>query len=255
MPPPLQCTSLSCPVLSRPTQYHHSTLGMLVRQCRAGLSTNKRLPHIISNRALVTNSSLPRTSSNSASPQTPASLGGPSQTLQYAQVSTPPSRDEDPLLSHVSYHAPPGSSTSDLPGHLEDLRVHLAASLLPLHQPLTTPPSSAAPQISRVVKESEDGSSGYQAAFALSADDGLGETVIGVVSPFEGGDCYNRDAVLQTAGRLGADVVRIDLALAIGLSDSLGIKGVSSASHSTTAHSRCASAARQEESLIGGRGS
>lgn len=57
------------------------------------------------------------------------------------------------------------------------------------------------------------------------SDDGSGETVLGLASPFEGGECYNRDALLKTASYMGAEVVRIDLATAIGLSDSFGIKG------------------------------
>jgi hypothetical protein len=52
--------------------------------------------------------------------------------------------------------------------------------------------------------------------------------VVGLVSPFEGGDCYNREAVLQVAAHLGAEVVRIDLALAIGLSDTVAMKGTHS---------------------------
>jgi hypothetical protein len=72
-----------------------------------------------------------------------------------------------------------------------------------------------------------------EAGPSASMDDinGLGEPVIGVVSPVEGGDCYNRDAVLQVAQRLDAEVLRIDLALALGLSGPsgpLGLKGKAS---------------------------
>jgi hypothetical protein len=196
---------------------------MLSRQCRARLLYRTH-SQIASNtkRAIAT---VPLPSKRSPPrPRLPVHLDSRYQTRRYAQSSTPKASETTPLSS-FSHHPPPTSSPSNLPSHLENLRVHLAASLLPLHQPLTSPPSSAGPRLSQIVNESEDGSSGHSATFGFPDDDGLGESVIGVVSPFEGGECYNRNAILETAGHLGADVVRIDLALAIGLSESLGIKG------------------------------
>lgn len=80
------------------------------------------------------------------------------------------------------------------------------------------------------------------------SDDGSGETVLGLASPFEGGECYNRDALLKTASYLGAEVVRIDLATAIGLSDSFGIKGTPAYSSKTDA--RCATYTGEKEPLV-----
>jgi hypothetical protein len=198
---------------------------MLPRQCRASLSYRNCTRSVNYTNRVITTVSLPFKRSPPR-PLLPVHLDSRYQTRRYAQSSTPKASEPTPLSS-FSHHPSPTSAPNNLPSHLEDLRVHLAASLLPLHQPLTSPPSSAGPRLSQIVNESEDGSSGHSATFSFPDDDGLGESVIGTVSPFEGGECYNRNAILETAGHLGADVVRIDLALAIGLSESLGIKGTS----------------------------
>ena len=198
---------------------------MLSRQCRARLSYRNCTQSASSTKRAIATVSLPSKRSP-LRPLLPAPFDRRYQTRHYAQSSTPKASEATPL-SPFSHHPPPTSASSNLPSHLENLRVHLAASLLPLHQPLTSPPSSTGPRLSQVVNESEDGSSGHSATFSFPDDDGLGESVIGVVSPFEGGECYNRNAILETAGHLGADVLRIDLAIAIGLSESLGIKGMS----------------------------
>jgi hypothetical protein len=209
---------------------------MLSRQFRARLSYRNCTQSASSTQRPIATVSLPSKRSplrpllpvllDSPRPLLPVLLDSRYQTRHYAQSSTPKAGETSPLLP-FSHHKSPIAAPSNLPSHLENLRVHLAASLLPLHQPLTSPPSSAGPRLSQTAKESEDGSSGYSATFSFPDDDGLGESVIGIVSPFEGGECYNRNAILETAGHLGADVVRIDLALAIGLSESLGMKGTS----------------------------
>ena len=151
------------------------------------------------------------------------------QLRNYAQEAVSSASDANSPLSPFTYHQLNSSDSSDPPAHLETLRVCLAASLLPLHQPLSIGPS--AKQQLHTIRETEDVApghqAGHQASFSIPIDDGLGESVVGVVSPLEGGDCYNRQAVLETASRLGADVVSIDIALAIGLSETLGIKGTS----------------------------
>lgn len=224
---------------------------MLSRQCRGRLSYCNRIP----NTRVIRRAFIARTlTAGRVSPRFPA-LVPPvvrgSQSRRYAQSTTLESNDFTPL-SAFSHHPPSVSTSSDLPGHLENLRIHLAASLLPLHQPLISIPSSAEPQLSRTVKESEDGASSHSATISFASDDGLGESVLGIVSPFEGGECYNLDAVLETAGRLGADVVRIDLALAIGLPESSGIKG-KSLSFSAGLIFRRTSTTRPQKSLAGRR--
>ena len=196
---------------------------MLSRQCRARLSYRKYTQNASRTICVITTVSL-RPKRSPPRPPLSAHLDRRYQTRHYAQSATPKASDPNPLPS-FSHHPSPTSAPSDLPSHLQNLQVHLAASLLPLHQPLTSPSHSAGRRLSQIVHESEDGSSAHTATFSSSDDDGLGESVIGIVSPFEGGECYNRNAILETAGHLGADVLRIDLALAIGLSESLGIKG------------------------------
>lgn len=239
---------------------------MLSRQCRArlsysdGLSTRLTISRTVATPRLLR----PRPSTRLSLQSRVDPIQRSGYTRHYAQLSTPPPQDSS-SLSSFSHHPPSLSGSGDLPAHCENLRVHLAASFLPFHQPLTTPPSPTGPQLSQIVHESEDGTSSRQATFAFPVDDGLGESVIGIVSPFEGGDCYNRDAVLQAAAHLGADVVRIDLALAIGLAESVGIKGAShdclqkrtsavfSEMGQSCADCRCSSPTRQDEPLVGRR--
>jgi hypothetical protein len=230
---------------------------MLSRQCRARLSYRNYIVDSSHNKRALITIPLPLRISSTRLPlfALDKSTRPRSQTRQYAQSPGYPAEEAaeeaTPLLTPISHHPPSASDPNDLPSHLENLRVHLAASFLPLHQPLTTSPSSAAPQLSTMERESGNGS-GSTATFSLPNDDGLGESVIGIVSPFEGGDCYNREAVMQTAASLGADVVRIDLALAIGLSDSLGTKGTLRSLMGASAHLRHISTAGQQEPLARG---
>lgn len=216
-------TSLSCRDLITTIILH---LGMLSRQCRARLSYRNRTSSTAST-LFAAPASFPRkriiTSPFPVKSHVACRLG---QSRNYALASDLDRQDSSPPLLPFSHHAPSPSPSSEPPAHLENLRVHLAASLLPLHQPLSIAPSSAGQRL-HTRQESEDGTSGHQATIFIPIDDGLGESALGIVSPFEGGDCYNRGAVLETASCLGADVVRIDLALAVGLSESLGIKGKS----------------------------
>jgi hypothetical protein len=43
-------------------------------------------------------------------------------------------------------------------------------------------------------------------------------SVLALINPYEGGDVYISDAIEQVAGAAGADLVRIDLPLSVGLS-------------------------------------
>lgn len=118
----------------------------------------------------------------------------------------------------------------------ESLRAHIYVSLLPVNQQCALAPASRAqpgpPPLplrpTRPPPHTTDEEPQIEKSVTLEEINGLGEPVIGVVSPIEGGDCYNRKAVLQVAQDLGAEVVRIDLALVLGLtgpSGPLGVKG------------------------------
>ena len=59
------------------------------------------------------------------------------------------------------------------------------------------------------------------------------EPVVSVVSPFEGGELYNDEAVERAASILGAEIVKVDLPLTIGLQTPLESYGQSSMSDGT----------------------
>lgn len=156
-------------------------------------------------------------------------------TLSAERHFTSTNQAKDDVLHELalSHHLPsdPGGEKCN-----ESLRAHLVVSLLAVNQQCTlSSPSRAQPaspqlRMARAVNAPDEE---VEAGPSASMDDinGLGEPVVGVVSPIEGGDCYNRDAVLQVAQRLDAEVLRIDLALALGLSGPsgpLGLKGKAS---------------------------
>jgi hypothetical protein len=124
-------------------------------------------------------------------------------------------------LSHLRYteRNEPAQSYS------KNLRAHISVSLLPINQQCALSlPRQAGPLSPRVPRPPRSPEEEHEAEAVTSLEEvnGLGEPVIGVVSPIEGGDCYNREAVLQVAGEIGAEVVRIDLALGLGLSGPSG---------------------------------
>ena len=61
---------------------------------------------------------------------------------------------------------------------------------------------------------------GGPAVQSESPSESAREAVIAVTSPFEGGRCYSIDAVKLIASTLDAEVLRLDLALGIGLNGS-----------------------------------
>ncbi|WOO78888.1 Protein MSP1 [Vanrija pseudolonga] len=104
--------------------------------------------------------------------------------------------------------APPPPSTPLAPEH-HVLFNHLATSFIPSNQPCVSPSQGTLMQDGpmgkiMVIDETE----------AIPDDE---DPVIALVSPFEGGDAYIARAVNEVAGHLSADVVRLDLALGVGL--------------------------------------
>lgn len=104
--------------------------------------------------------------------------------------------------------APPPPSTPLAPEH-HVLFNHLATSFIPSNQPCVSPSQGTLMQDGpmgkiMVIDESEQ----------IPGDE---DPVIALVSPFEGGDAYIARAVNEVAGHLSADIVRLDLALGVGL--------------------------------------
>lgn len=115
----------------------------------------------------------------------------------------------------------PSPPTDPLPEEHHLLFNHLATSFLPSNQPCVSPPAPERPQSPMAMHMMGGpggpggpgrGSSAKKEASAPTVED----PVLALVCPFEGGEAYISQAVNDVAAHLTADVVRIDLALAVG---------------------------------------
>lgn len=200
---------------------------MLRQRCSPRLTRSTRLASVLASHAPKCRPTL-----DALSPRARAWRSVPSSINVRCYSTSEPSYDDTLRRLALSHHLP--SKTGDRSEQYnESLRAHLVVSLLPVNQQCILGPSSKGQPISpqlRMARAMGAPEEEVEAGPSATMDEinGLGEPVIGVVSPIEGGDCYNREAVLQVAQKLNAEVLRIDLALALGLSGTsgpLGIKG------------------------------
>ncbi|WWC87565.1 uncharacterized protein L201_002455 [Kwoniella dendrophila CBS 6074] len=130
----------------------------------------------------------------------------------------PPSNDVDTLYDYTTSVITPSKPSSALPTELGPALTHLSTSFLngnqhlaedripssPYTHVVTFPDGTGRPRTDPAEPVEESGSSAQEAVLALA-------------SPFEGGETYVKDAVQRLAHELDADIVRLDLAMGLGL--------------------------------------
>lgn len=126
-----------------------------------------------------------------------------------------PNRPFEQLVVSVN---PPEHTADPLPQELGTLYNHVLTSFLSANQPVMAASSSSSsknlrphvilPGNWRSVDTEDD---------IIEEPPSPSESVLAVVSPFEGGRHYNYDAVRRIASEMDAEVLRLDLALGIGI--------------------------------------
>ena len=134
----------------------------------------------------------------------------------------PPSPLEDRVLSLIV----PESSLEPVPPELEPLQHNVLAAFLPANQhteSLSAGSSSSGPSVPSfphlpgVIPIGGPFHGPFPSPVPTPDTNAHQEAVITIVSPFEGGRHYNLDAVHQVAATVHAEILRLDLALGIGL--------------------------------------
>nr|XP_018264327.1 uncharacterized protein I303_02492 [Kwoniella dejecticola CBS 10117]OBR86485.1 hypothetical protein I303_02492 [Kwoniella dejecticola CBS 10117] len=129
-----------------------------------------------------------------------------------------PPTDEDQLHASTTSLINPSKPSSPLPTELQPVLTHLSTSFLAGNQHLAEELTASSP-FTHVVSFPD--SSGRPRTTPAEPTEEPGspspEAVIALASPFEGGETYVNDAVKRMANELSADVVRLDLALGLGL--------------------------------------
>lgn len=158
----------------------------------------------------------------SSSGSTPAPTAPPTDPTEPAElIDSPDAGGEDPSPPAPSFPAivttltSPAPPTDPLPTEHHVLFNHLATSFLPSNQPCVSPPLPERPPSMMAINMHSHMQPGRKKKDESEASTGE-DPVIALVCPFEGGDAYISQAVNEVASHLSADVVRVDLSLAVG---------------------------------------
>ncbi|WVQ83506.1 hypothetical protein IAT38_005647 [Cryptococcus sp. DSM 104549] len=194
-------------------------------------------------RALQTSSSISfprsttarRTFAAASAPSTPSPSAPPASGPPASEDSTESSTDADEPVAPLPPHSTlaglttsvikPTASGATLPDDLHSAFVHLNTAFVPRNQHLAADPSPS--PFSHVIRPFPGGGPPHSVRRVgpgieieehnedEDEEPPMPETVMALASPFEGGEGYVRDAVGKMAGKMGADVVRLDLVLGL----------------------------------------
>ncbi|KAK4689733.1 hypothetical protein P7C73_g390, partial [Tremellales sp. Uapishka_1] len=138
-----------------------------------------------------------------STPESPSSEADPS--------ASPTSPSPAPLSSYASSFIPPSTPDTPLPLELAQLHTYMQTTFGPSNQPL---PSLSMGTAMTVV--SLDGPPGATKVVRVPSEDAPEESALALVTPFEGGEFYITQAVERIASEMDAEIVRINLPLAVG---------------------------------------
>ncbi|WRT65401.1 uncharacterized protein IL334_002344 [Kwoniella shivajii] len=147
------------------------------------------------------------------------------------EAATPPDAGQD-LYQYTTSVIPASKAISTIPAELGPALTHLSTSFLPGNQHLAEELIPSSP-FTKVISFPDGSGRPRTDPIEPPAESNLSapEAVLALASPFEGGESYVTDAVKRLANELNADIVKLDLLMALGLdgpASPLGSHGIES---------------------------